>query len=181
MNAARVRSLVIVGLLMVGAVTMALITVNDDTQTKANYLGTCPAGAVPVSVSTLPPPNAINLKIWNGSERVGLAQQVADDFRHRGFNVQPVGQNDNKPTSTGIANIYYGPSTIAGAWVVRAYFLMTDPTQMDAMHFDIKRTSTVIDVVLGKGFRQLGAKTEVNQAIAALGTPDPPAGTCDEH
>ena len=36
-------------------------------------------------------------------------------------------------------------------------------------------------MVIGKGFRQLGARTEVNQAIAALGTPAAPKGTCAQR
>ncbi|HKD99310.1 MAG TPA: LytR C-terminal domain-containing protein [Micromonosporaceae bacterium] len=178
MNAARIRAFVIVGLIMVGALVTAFVTIGKDSQTRAHYTSDCPTGSIPVHVSSLPPVNEINLKIWNASEHAGLAEQVADDFRHRGFNVAKVGTHDNKPTFNGVANIYYGPSTIAGAWVVRSYLLLTGDGTSSAMHFDIKRTSNVIDVVLGKGFRQLGAKTEVNSAIAALGTPNPPPGTC---
>lgn len=180
MNAARVRALAVVGTLMVGALVLTFVTIHRDTQTHANYLSNCPANEVPVVTRPLPNTNAITIKVWNASQRVGLAEQVADDFRHRGFNVEKVGAHDNKPTFTGIANFYYGPSMVAGAWVVRAYFLMTDPGEISAMHFDLKNKTNVVDVVLGKGFRQLGAKTEVNQAIAALGVPDAPTGTCAE-
>src|SRR5215467_9027138 len=137
MNAARIRAFVILGLLMVGALIVAFMTINKDSQTRANYTGGCPAGTIPVHVSTLPPVNQINLKIWNASLHPGLAEQVAVDFRHRGFNVAKVGPNDNKPTFTGVANIYYGPSTIAGAQVVRAYLLLTGNGTGQAMHFDL--------------------------------------------
>ena len=80
-----------------------------------------------------------------------------------------------------MANIYFDPSTVAAAQVVRAEFLMTDQSQISAMKFNIKSKSKVIDVVIGKGFRQLGARTEVNQAIAALGTPTAPKGTCAQR
>ena len=49
------------------------------------------------------------------------------------------------------------------------------------MHFSLKNKTKVVEVVIGTGFRQLGAKTEVNQAIAALGTPAAPAGTCAQR
>lgn len=179
MNAARIRAFVIVGALMVAALTTAFVTIDKDSQTRANYTGACPAGTVPVHVSTLPAPNQIKLKIWNASERAGLAEQVALDFGHRGFVVAKVGAHDDKATFDGVANIYYGPKAIAGAWVVRSYLLLTAQGTDQAMHFDIKRTTDVVDVVLGKGFRQLGAKTEVNSAIGALGTPAAPPGTCD--
>lgn len=178
MNAARIRAFVILGLLMVGALIVAFLTINRDSQTHANYTSSCPTGTVPVHVSTLPPVNQIKLKIWNASLHPGLAEQVAVDFRHRGFDVAKVGAGDNKPTFAGVANIYYGPASIAGAQVVRSYLLLTGDGTSQAMHFDLKRKTDVIDVVLGKGFRQLGAKTEVNSAIAALGTPNAPPGTC---
>jgi hypothetical protein len=46
------------------------------------------------------------------------------------------------------------------------------------MHFDLKSTSTVVTLALGKGFRQIGTPTDVHQAIAALGIPAAPKGTC---
>ena len=67
------------------------------------------------------------------------------------------------------------------AWVVRAEFLLADPNSTQGMHFSLTNKSKVVQVVIGTGFRQLGAKTEVNQAIAALGTPPAPAGTCVDN
>ncbi len=187
MNAARVRAVSVVSLLMIGALVLVFFTMRKDTQTHASYLGSCPGGSVPVVVHPLPNTDQINLKVWNGSNVPGEAENVASDFSHRGFQVAKVGKHDNKPVFPGVAQLYYGPSAVGAAWVVRAYFLMTDTDpkdpahfDMSAMHFDPKRTNNVIDVVLGRGFRQLGARTEVNQAIAALGTPEAPPGTCAE-
>ena len=181
MNAARIRALVVVGTLMVGALTLVFVTVHRDTQTHADYLAGCPARSVIVVTSPLPNRNEVTVKVWNASSRPGLAETVAEQLRHRGYQVQKVGPKDNKPTIEGVAAIYYGPRTVGGAWVVRAELLMTDIGQMDAMHFNIKSTSTVVDLVLGRDFRQLGAITEVNQALAALGTPDAPPGTCAQR
>ena len=178
MNAARIRALIVVGVLMVGSLTLTFLAVHRDTQSAANYLSTCGDKAVPVITSPLPAANQITLKVWNGSQVPGLAQSVAEEFRYRGFNVEKVGAHDDKPAINGVAAIYYGPKTVAAAQVVRAEFLMTDPSEVNEMHFSIKDMSTDVDVVLGKSFRQLGAHTEVNQAIAALGVPNPPPGTC---
>jgi hypothetical protein len=103
---------------------------------------------------------------------------VAEDLHYRGYKVEKVGPHDDKPVFSGVANIYYGPNTVAAAWVIRAEFLMTSTSESSNMKFDIKSKSNVVAVVIGKGFRQLGATTEVNQAIAALGTPPAPTGTC---
>jgi LytR cell envelope-related transcriptional attenuator len=183
MNAARIRALVIVGLLFISAVVLAKITISGDKQSHTNYdTGSCPAAAVKVVTNPLPDYSQINLKIYNGSKIPGEAQNVADQFSHRGFKVAPVGKGDDKPTTTDVADISYGPKTLGAAWVVRAEFLLTDLAHTESMmHFDIKNTSNVVVVTVGTGFRQLGAKTEVNQAFAALGTPPAPAGTCAEN
>lgn len=181
MNAARIRALAVVSTLMIATLVLVYFTMHRDSQTHASYASGCPAGTIAIVTSPLPTTNTITIKVWNGSKRVGLADQVADDFRHRGFTVEKVGRHDNKPTTDVVASISYGPQTVGAAWVVRAYFLMTDMSTDSNMHFDLKRKSAVIDVVLGKGFRQLGAPTEVNQAIAALGTPTAPKGTCAKN
>jgi hypothetical protein len=187
MNAARIRALSVVGVLMIGASVLVFVTMHKDTQTHASYLGSCPAGSIPVVVDPLPNTDQINLKVYNGSNVPGAAENLASAFSHRGFKVANVGKHDNKPAFAGVAQLYYGPSAVGAAWVVRAYFLMTNPDPNDPgrfdmrnMHFNLKRTNNVVDVVLGKDFRQLGARTEVNQAIAALGRPAAPPGTCAE-
>lgn len=181
MNAARVRALAVVSTLVVATLVLVYVTVHRDTQTHASYAGGCPHGTIAIVTSPLPTTNTITLKIWNGSNRVGLAEQLADDFRHRGFIVEAVGEHDNKPAIDAVAGISYGPQAVGAAWVVRAYFLMTDSSSDANMHFDLKRKTDVVDVVIGKGFRQLGAPTEVNQAIAALSTPTAPPGTCAKN
>jgi hypothetical protein len=181
MNAARIRALSIVSFLVVAAVVLVLVTLNRDTQTHASYAKSCPAGTVVITTDPLPIEQDITLKIYNASGRPGLAEQVAEQFRHRNFQVEKVGSKDNKKTIKAVANIEYGPKTVGAAQVVRAYLLMTDPSTNANMHFNLKSTSTVVTVDLGKGFRQIGVPTEVHQAIAALGTPAAPKGTCAKN
>lgn len=178
MKTARIRALWTVGFLVVVALILVYVTLNHDSQTHASYDKTCPAGAVKVTTDPLPVEESITLKIYNASNRPGLAEQVANQFRHRNFKVEDVGRKDNRPVTDSVADITYGPKTVGAAQVVRAYLLMTDPSQDANMHFDVKSTSTVVEVALGKGFRQIGAPTEVHQAIAALGIPAAPPGTC---
>jgi NAD(P)H-hydrate repair Nnr-like enzyme with NAD(P)H-hydrate epimerase domain len=178
MTAARVRALAIVAVLVIAAVVLTIVTVDGDKQTHASYLSNCPAKAIPVVVKPLPERNEITIKVWNAGASAGDATSVAEDLRHRGYSVEKVGPKDNKPAISGVADIYYGPNTVAAAQVVRAEFLMTTTDQNQNMKFNIKSKSKVVDVLIGKSFRQLGATTEVNQAIAALGSPTAPTGTC---
>jgi hypothetical protein len=178
MNAARIRALAIIGVLLIAAVVLVKVAMSDDTQTHANYADTCPANTVKVVTKPLPDYPDITLKIYNGSAVPGAAQSLADSLRQRLFKVEPVGKHDDKPTTNNVADITYGPNTVGAAWVVRAEFLLTGPNDYKVMHFNIKNTSKIVTIVIGKGYRQLGANTEVNQAVAALGTPQAPPGTC---
>lgn len=74
----------------------------------------------------------------------------------------------------GVAVLRYGPKMVGAAQVVNAYFL-----NAATLEFDIKRTDTTVDVVLGPSFRKLATQTEEKQALAAAGRATPPNGTCD--
>ncbi len=181
MNVGRVRSLVIVGVLLVGAIVITKVTISHDKQSHASYTDTCPAGEVPVVTDPLPDYDQINIKLYNGSGVPGAAQDLADELNHRGFKVAKVTSADDAKSTPDIADLYYGPSTVAAAWVIRAEFLLSDPSSNQGMYFDLKNKTNYVKVVIGRGFRELGAKTEVNQAIAALKTPTPPPGTCADN
>jgi hypothetical protein len=181
MNAARIRAFAIVGVLLIAAVVLAKIAISDDKQSRTSYASSCPAGTVPVITDPLPDYDQINLQIFNGSKVPGQAQNLANQLAHRGFKVEKVTSKNDKPTTNAVAQIYYGPQSLAAAWVVRAEFLLTDPDDDQLMHFNIKNKSTVVQVTIGTQFKQLGAKTEVNQAIAALRTPSAPPGTCADN
>jgi hypothetical protein len=177
MSLARARALAIVGALVVAALILVIAAVVKDKQSTASYAqGGCAQGQIKISTK-LPPPTKIKLNVFNGTgpknRMIGLAGQVADDFRSRGFTVNKV--EEHPQNYDHVAKLSYGPKAVAAASVVRGYFLgLTDPGG-----FDIKRSDDVIDVTLGSRFKELGSKTEVNQKIAQLGNPSPPPGTCD--
>jgi hypothetical protein len=171
MSLARIRSLVLVSALVLCAVVLVIVTIVRDKQNSASYGSSCPAGTIPVQTKPLPDENTIKINVYNGTKRAGLAGQAADDLRSRKFNVGPVKDTNGYK---GIALIRYGPKEVAAAAVVDAYFLGDAELQ-----FNIKRNDETIDVILGAQYKALGTPTDVHQAIAALGNPSPPPGTCD--
>jgi Flp pilus assembly protein CpaB len=172
MSLSRVRALVLVSALVICAVVLVVLAIVRDKQSTANYgASACPRNAVLVQTKPLPEENQIKLNVYNGTTRAGLAGTVAEDFRSRKFTVGKV--KDTKAFK-GIALIQYGPKEVAAASVVNAYFL-GDAT----LQFNIKRTDDVIDVTLGAQYKALGTPTDVHAAIAQLGNPSPPPGTCD--
>lgn len=173
MSLSRVRALAIVGALVVCAVVLAIVAVAKDKQSSANYVNTCPAGTIKVQTKPLPLEKSIKINVYNGTSTPGLANNVADQLKDRKFVIGEV--KDTAPFD-GVAKLRYGPKTLAAATVVNAYFLGKAD---DGSGYDQKDTTDAVDITIGSKYTDLGTSTDVHQAIAQLGNPSPPAGTCD--
>lgn len=186
MSFARVRALVVVGVLfVVGVVFVAMALVRDTQDTLGSGSATaCRDGLVPADLQ-LPEEKNIKINVYNATTQQGLAERVAHDFENREFKVGNMAkiQNANDPQKkkvTTVAALRYGPKAVGSAWVLRAYFLAVDDDVL-TNEFDLKREDDVVDVVVGNKFLKLGTVTEVNQSLAALGSPTTPPGTCDAN
>lgn len=176
MSLARLRALVIVGVLVLTAGILVVVALVKDKQAGVANATSCPAGKVPVVLTFPEKSEDIKINIINVTGSPALASQVAEDFRSRKVTVL---SEKNEPAAKplqAVAQLKYGPKAVGTAWLVRAYFLNSATLQ-----FDVKRPDDTIDVVLGTQFKQLGTTTEVNQALAAAGHPRLPAGTCDAN
>jgi hypothetical protein len=176
MHMTRIRALAVVGFLAVAAVVLVVLTVSRDTQNHQTQTEGCKPGQVPVSLA-MPDEPAVTINVFNATQQQGLGANVAAEFRNRKFNVlkiegEKVGGKDTYYPDE-VAILRYGPKTVGAAHLVRAYFL-NDAT----MKFDLKRDDDVVDVVIGGEFKQLATPTEMRQAVAILGRPKLPAGTC---
>jgi hypothetical protein len=170
MSFARVRALVVVGVLVLAAVVLVIVALTKDTQ--GDPVGdSCPAGAPRVDIELPDDPAQVTVKIYNGTTTPGLADSVTTEFKNRRFTTQKPAEN--KTRYTGIADIKYGPDAVGKAQLLRAYFL-----DQSKMEYDAKRKGATIDIVIGKNFRQLATSTEVNQSLAAVGEPTVPPGAC---
>lgn len=172
---ARVRALAIVAILAVGALVSAYLAITRDTGAEALDDSSCSDGEVAVDL-TLSDPQDIEINVYNATDQAGLASQVAEDFTNRGFHVA---EHDDDPLDAEVAEVAmlrYGPEAVGNAHVLQAYFL-----NAAARQFDIEREDATVDVVVGNRFRQLATETEVKQAIASMGDPRPPDGTCAQE
>jgi hypothetical protein len=170
MSFARVRALVVVGLLAVIALVFVVIALVRDTQSSAGTAGGCPKDR-PLADLTLPETKDIKINVYNGTDEPGLAGSVADDFRNRKFQVKKEGNSAKKVDN--VAVLRFGPKGVGSAHVLRAYFL--NDAKRD---FDINRKDDTVDVVLGNSFQQLATTTEVNQSLGDIGSAEVPPGTC---
>ncbi|PGH46070.1 LytR cell envelope-related transcriptional attenuator [Micromonospora sediminicola] len=170
MSFARVRALVVVGLLAVIALVIVVVAVVRDTQSKAGTAAGCPDGWQLVDLR-LREQKDVKLNVYNATDEAGRAGLVADDFRNRKFQVKKVG--NEKKAFDGVAVLRYGPKGVGSAHLLRAYFLNEAERK-----FDPNRKDDSVDVVLGNGFQQLATTTEVNQSLGDLGAPEAPPETC---
>jgi hypothetical protein len=171
MSFARVRALVVVGVLAVAAVVFVVVALVRDTQGDAVVGGGCPDGSPMANVTLPDDPEQVTVKVYNGTKTAGLADSVTNEFKNRRFKtVKPA---ENKKKVDGVAVMRYGPEAVGSAWLLRAYFLNQADVQYDA-----KRKGAVVDVVVGSGFQQLATTTEVNQSLVELGEPEVPLGAC---
>jgi LytR cell envelope-related transcriptional attenuator len=170
MSFARVRALVVVGVLAVAAVVFVIVALVKDSQ-GTPVGGGCPAGA-PAADLTLPrDPAEVTVKVFNGTSTGGLAESVTSEFKNRLFKTEKPAENKTK--FKGVADIRYGPDAVGKAQLLRAYFL-----NQSKMEYNAKRKGSTIDIVVGNQFRQLATTTEVNQSLVEIGEPTVPPGAC---
>lgn len=173
MHMTRIRALVVVGTLAIAAIVLVVVTVTRDTQEDGSQAEPCKPGHVPVSLELPESESEIKINVFNATNHTGLAANVAADFRNRRFQVDKV-QDAEQDQPDAVAILRYGPKAIGAAHLLRAYFLNESETQ-----FDLQREDAFVDVVIGGRFKQLATPTEMRQAVAILGRPKLPAGTCE--
>lgn len=174
MSFARVRALVVVGVLTLSALVFVIITIVKDTQSGDPVAAGCPEGFKRANI-TLREPKDVKIRVLNATKTPGLANSVASDFANRKFQV--VKASNNNKTVDGVAVLRYGPKAVGSFHLLRAYFLNAAEPEYDA-----DREDDVVDVVIGTSFQQLATTTEVNQALVELGgRPELPPQTCAEE
>ena len=173
MSFARVRALAVVGALVVAAAIFVTVALIKDRQSGPGQASGCAKDAVVANIR-LPEPQDVKINVYSAANKSSaVANDVTNDFKNRKFKVDKHGADPLKKAVDGVAVLRYGPKMVGAAWLLRAYFL--DEANTD---FDIKRTDDSVDVIIGAKFKQLATITEVNQALAQLGNPTLPPGTC---
>lgn len=178
MHMTRIRALAVVGILAIAALVLVVVTVSRDSQGGNPLAEKCKPGQVPVSLAMPQHESEVEVNVFNATNTPGLAASLRDDFRNRDFKVGRAedekvdGQITLHPDE--VAILRYGPKALGAAHLLRAYFLNETTTE-----FDLKREDAVVDVVIGGKFKQLATPTEMRQAVAILGRPQLPPGTCE--
>jgi hypothetical protein len=175
MTFARIRAIAIVSVLVVTAMILVAAAILRDNQSGPFSAAGCPKDAI-IADTRLPEPSEVKINVYNATDHPGLANQVKIDFTNRKFTVVNAGNDPKGKRVDQVAVLRYGPKAVGAAWLLRAYFL-----DQAAREFDINRKDALVDVVIGTQFKQLATVTEFHQALAQLGNPTLPEGTCNKN
>ena len=113
MSFARVRALVVVGVLIVAAAIFVMVAVIKDHQSgPATQAEKCAEGSVVADVK-LPTQEQVKVTIFNSTDRAGVASDVANDFLSRQFKEAKVVTAAPNPPANKINDVVavdrYGP------------------------------------------------------------------------
>jgi LytR cell envelope-related transcriptional attenuator len=114
---------------------------------------------VPTLAAIAVNPRAVKLRVYNATDRVGLAKAVADQLRKRGFSIattsnDPLGGNRRVQ---GVGELRYGPGGANQALMTSLYFpgirLAQDP-----------RTDAIVDIAIGPSYKAVATAAQVTKA-----------------
>jgi hypothetical protein len=114
---------------------------------------------VPTLASLKVDPKTVKLRVYNSTEKAGLARTVADQLHKRGFAIAAT-SNDPLASSRdvqGVGELRYGPSGTNQALLTSLYLpgirLIPDP-----------RTDAVVDVAIGPSYKTVATAAQVTAA-----------------
>jgi hypothetical protein len=122
--------------------------------------------------STAPPqldPATVRLRVFNATDTGGLAQQVGDELRARGFAVEEVANDPTEREVTGVGEIRHGPRGAGPAAFMRVYL-------PGAEDWPDTRADDRVDLVLGPEFSGLPSSEEIAAVLAPASSA---AAECD--
>jgi hypothetical protein len=171
MSLARVRALVVLGMLVLMAAVAAGWAIAKDSETAVRRAAPCIRSTVPFSAGLPARAADVRVNVYNATTRIGLANTVADELKVRGFTVGTVGNDPLQQTVAATVQLRYGPRGAGAAQVLRAWFAGADLT-LDT------RTDATVDVVLGQRYEGFTTPADHKLEVERLGTPTRPAELC---
>ncbi|NED99265.1 LytR C-terminal domain-containing protein [Phytoactinopolyspora halotolerans] len=117
-----------------------------DADDAGDTVATCPT----MAPTDAPPPEEIEVNVYNATDRGGLARDVAGTLRDRGFAVLDVANDPLDKTVEETAEIRLHPDSEAAASLLASMV-------PDAVLVREERDSQAVDLVLGEAFDELAA------------------------
>ena len=120
---------------------------------------TCPA-------QTTLTADEVVLRVYNASNRFGLARAVAKELQARGFTVTAISNDQSGRPVRGTAAVRYGPLGRLAAKSVSLQVVGPITMEPDT------RTTRTVDLVLGPGYKAMVPRPRASAAIAPRPTPE---------
>lgn len=126
---------------------------------SSNTSHDCPRGT---PISTAAPIEQISVRVYNATDRRGLALDIAQNLKERGFRV-PMWDNDTRSSEmTAVAEIRHGPDGLRHARTIAAQIngsavLVPEPD----------RQGPVVDLILGQAFDGLNSPERASELMAS--------------
>jgi len=164
---ARARALAVLGVLsLVAVIAVVWALTRDSTQDVARRVGCVSSSAAPVT--TVPSsPAQVTVRVYNATDRAGLAGNVAGQLTQRGYRVAGTGNDPKNSTVSASAELRHGPAGAGAAHLLRGQIVGATTVLDD-------RADATVDVVLGSGFRALASPAQAKAEVARLGPPSAP-------
>ena len=106
-------------------------------------------------------PSTLSVRVYNGTDRGGLAQEVAAQLQARGFVVEEIANDPTEREVTGTGEVRHGPRGNDAA----RYLALFLPGAGDFL--DTRATATV-DLVVGPDFTALASPEEVAATLTPI-------------
>jgi len=103
----------------------------------------------------------VEIRVYNATDRQGLATQTAATLRSDGFTVITIANDPTNRKVTGVGEVRYGTAGARKASLVEAAF-------PDATPVTDKRTDDTIDIALGPKFTGVAAPPVIEAELAHL-------------
>lgn len=127
----------------------------------AHANASCPSTTpTTAATTTLPPPSSVLVRVFNSTDRAGIASKVRTTLVGDGFQIPDLASNDTKHHDKipGVAEIRYGTNGLAAAKLLLYYF-------PGARLVPIPQTSKAVVVSLGAKYRSVATPTAVQAAM----------------
>lgn len=152
---------VLVGLI-VTAIIVALAIMNGLIRIPTAERSRAPVSACPTATFDYTPNDKVNLRVFNATNRPGLARSVADEFLARKFAVSEVGNTQSG--YRGVAAVVSGAAGQSAAFSLQRNLPESD-------YFQDGRSDGSVDVILTNEFKELTAPGLVDQTPGKLSCP----------
>jgi hypothetical protein len=159
--------IVLAGIAVLFAVGFGLSRLlNGFSSSEADSIASASAAPLPcettmvTAAEVLPRSSKVTINVWNATDRVGLASDVAKVLNARDFTIRKV---DNDPLGAvleGVGQIRYGMNGRANAELLAFYF-------PGAILVQDERPRKVVDIALGNAFTEINGEAQIAAAMAS--------------